>query len=138
MDCASRSPATAGTEAARCLAMKLEQLVEEFAQNVSAQTDAILRGDPRTGNRHATRYVKAFKKLRQAGNSGRDALAVLLIHPRIDVRVAAAAYLLRHRTQEAQGVLAQAAAGEGLAALEAQQVLKNWQNGTWALDPPEP
>ncbi len=43
--------------------MKLEQFVEEFAQNVSAQTDAILRGDAKAGNRHATRYVKAFKKL---------------------------------------------------------------------------
>ena len=117
--------------------MKLDQLVEEFAQNVSAQTDAILQGDAKSGNRHATRYVKAFKKLRQEGNAGRDALAVLLSHPRMDVRVAAAACLLRHRTREAQGILAQAAAGEGLAAFEAQQVLKNWQNGTWALDPPD-
>src|SRR5262245_52387710 len=93
------------------LAMKLEQFVEEFAQNVSAQTDAILRGDAKAGNRHATRYVKAFKKLRQQGDAGRDALAVLLSHPRMDVRVAAAACLLRHRTTEAQGILAQAAAG---------------------------
>jgi len=115
--------------------MTLEELVEEFAQNVSAQADAILRGDAKTGNRHADRYVKAFKKLRKEGNAGRDALAVLLGHPRMDVRVAAAACLLRHKTKEAQRILEQAAAGEGLAAFEAQQVLKNWQNGTWALDP---
>ena len=57
--------------------------------------------------------------------AGRDALAVLLAHPRMDVRVAAAACLLRHRTQEAQRILEQAAAGKGLAAFEAQQVLKN-------------
>jgi len=88
------------------------------SQNVSAQTDAILRGDAKAGNRHATRYVKAFKKLRQEGNAGRDALAVLLSHPRMDVRAAAAACLLRHLTREAQGILAQAAAGEGLAAPE--------------------
>ncbi len=115
--------------------MTLEQLVEEFALNVSAQTDAILRGDAKAGNRHADRYVKAFKKLRQEGDAGRDALAVLLSHPRMDVRVAAAACLLRHRTNEAKAILEQAAAGQGLAAFEAQQVLKNWQNGSWALDP---
>jgi hypothetical protein len=32
-------------------------------------------------------------------------------------------------------VLEAAARGEGLAAFEAAQVLKNWENGTWALDP---
>jgi hypothetical protein len=32
------------------LAMTLEELLEEFAQNVAAQTDAIFRGDTSTGN----------------------------------------------------------------------------------------
>ena len=42
--------------------MKPEELAEEFAQNVSAQTDAIWNGDAKTGNKHAKRYVAAFKK----------------------------------------------------------------------------
>ena len=62
--------------------MKPEELAEEFAQNVSAQTDAIWNGDAKTGNKHAKRYVAAFKKLRHHGDTGRDALAVLLKHPR--------------------------------------------------------
>lgn len=117
------------------LAMTIEELVEEFARNVAAQTDAIFRGDTSTGDEHAERYISAFKKLRSAGDAGRDALAGLLEHPRMDVRVGAAACLLRHRTAESKAVLEAAARGEGLAAFEAAQVLKNWENGTWALDP---
>ncbi|HYH95548.1 DUF2019 domain-containing protein [Hyalangium sp.] len=116
--------------------MTLEELVEEFAKNVAAQTDSIFRGDTSTGDEHADRYIAAFKRLRSAGDTGRDALAVLLTHPRMDVRVAAAACLLRHRTTEAKAILEAAAKGEGLAAFEAAQVLKNWETGTWALDPP--
>ncbi len=36
--------------------MTLEELDEMFAQSVASRTDAILRGDARTGNRHASRY----------------------------------------------------------------------------------
>ncbi len=46
----------------------------------------------------------------------------------------AAAFLLRHRTAEARAVLEEAAKGQGLAALGAMQTLKNWEQGTWALD----
>lgn len=115
--------------------MSLEELVEEFAHNVAAQTDAIWRGDARTGNKHAKRYIAAFDKLRAEGNPGRDALALLLTHPRMDIRVKAAAYLLRHRTTEAQAVLEEAAKQEGMIPFIASQVLKNWADGTWALDP---
>jgi hypothetical protein len=114
---------------------KLEKLVEEFAQNVAAQTDEIFHGSAAKGNRHAKRYIAAFDKLCASGDAGRDALAVLFTHSRMDVRVAAAAFLLRHRTVEAKAVLEIAAQGKGLAALEAQQTLKNWEDGTWALDP---
>jgi hypothetical protein len=60
---------------------------------------------------------------------------VLFKHPRMDVRVAAAAHLLRHRTAEARAVLQEIAKGEGLAAFEAGEALKRWEEGTWALDP---
>ncbi|NRD49371.1 hypothetical protein [Corallococcus exiguus] len=56
-------------------------------------------------------------------------------HARADVRVAAAAYLLRYRTHEAKAVLEHAAGGEGLAAFEASEVLKRWEEGAWNLDP---
>jgi hypothetical protein len=109
--------------------------VEQFASNVAEQTDAIWRGDAKTGNRHAKRYLAAFDKLRARGDAGRDALVPLLTHPRMDVRVKAAAYLLRYRTAEAKAVLEDAAKQEGMIPFIASQVLKNWEQGTWNLDP---
>jgi hypothetical protein len=53
----------------------------------------------------------------------------------MDVRVMAAAYLLRYKTTEAKRVLEDAAKGEGMIPFIASQVLKNWEDGTWALDP---
>lgn len=115
--------------------MAFEKLVEQFAEHVAAQTDCIWRGDARTGNRHARKYGAAVDKLLAQGNAGREALMVLLKHPRMDVRVMAAAHLLRYRTAEAKAVLEEAAKGEGMVPFEAQQCLKRWEEGTWALDP---
>ncbi|MBZ4336767.1 DUF2019 domain-containing protein, partial [Corallococcus sp. AS-1-12] len=78
----------------------LESLVEKFAQNTAAQTDCILRGDARAGNKHAEKALAAFMALRERGDAGRDALAALFSHARMDVRVTAAAFLLRHKTAE--------------------------------------
>ncbi|MFE8600614.1 DUF2019 domain-containing protein [Archangium violaceum] len=115
--------------------MKLKELVEQFAQNVAAQTDAIRKGDARTGNKHAKRYTAALQELRAQGNAGRDALSVLLKHPRTDVRAMAAAFLLRYRTAEAKAVLEAAAKEGGVAAIGAIMTLKRWEEGTWSLDP---
>jgi hypothetical protein len=117
------------------LAMILDPLVEEFATNVTAQTEAIFRGDAKSGNKHAERYIAAFEKLRAHGDEGREALAILLKHSSVDVRTMAAAYLLRYRTTEARAVLEEAARGRGLIAFECQYTLKGWEEGTWALDP---
>jgi hypothetical protein len=115
--------------------MKFDALVEQFAQNVAAQTEAIWRGDAKTGNKHARKYGAAVDKLLAHGDAGRDALLVLLKHERMDVRVMAAAHLLRYRTAEAKAVLEDAARGEGMIPFCAQQALKRWEEGTWALDP---
>ncbi len=115
--------------------MTSEELVEQFAQNVAAQTDAIQRGNARTGNKHAKQYTAALQELRARGNAGRDALAVLLKHPRTDVRAMAAAFLLRYRTAEARAVLEEAAKEGGIAAIGAIMTLKRWDDGSWAFDP---
>lgn len=115
----------------------LENLVEDFARHVEAQTAAIWRGDARTGNKHADQCLAAFDKLCAHGHAGRDALAALFVHPNMDVRTTAAAFLLRHRTVEAKAILEAAAKGEGLVAFASSQALKRWEEGTWALDPAE-
>lgn len=115
--------------------MTLEELVEVFAQATAAQTDCILQGNPKTGNRYAKKRMAAFDRLRAHGDAGRDALAALFRHPHMDVRVMAAAYLLRHRTAEAKAVLEEIAKGEGLAAFAASEALKRWAEGAPPLDP---
>ena len=113
----------------------LDKLVEQFAENVVLQMEAIYRGDSRTGNKHADKYTAALMKLRAAGDAGREALCVLLKHPRPSVRVRAAAFLLRYRTEEAKAVLEAAVSGEGVASIGAIMTLKRWEDGTWNLDP---
>ncbi len=115
--------------------MTLQNMVAQFAEAVAAQTDAILRGDHKTGNKFAKRYIALFNRLREHGDEGREALAVLLEHQSPDVRVMAAAFLLRYRTEAAQAVLREAAAGEGMIAFEASEAMKRWKEGTWQLDP---
>ncbi|RKH40098.1 DUF2019 domain-containing protein [Corallococcus sicarius] len=115
--------------------MTMEELVSQFAENVAAQTDAIWRGDAKAGNKHARKYISTFDKLRAHGDAGRQALTVLFEHPRMDVRVMVAAYLLRYRTQDATAVLKEAAKGEGFVPFKASQALKRWEEGTWSLDP---
>lgn len=117
--------------------MDLEKIVQDFAHHVQAQTEATWRGDVKTGNKHAKKSIAAFMKLRSIGDVGRDALAVLFSHPRMDVRVMAAVFLLRHRTAEAKAVLQEAAKGQGLVPFGASEALKRWEEGTWALDPAE-
>lgn len=89
--------------------------------------------DVAAGNRHARKYIAVWHALRdQHGDAGRDGLATLLRHPSTDVRVMAAAYLLRHRTEEATRVLEEAkAAGH----FGAAQALERWREGVWNLDP---
>jgi hypothetical protein len=83
----------------------------------------------------AKRYVAAFQMLRLHGDCGRDALAVLLSDPRADVRVMAAAFLLRHCEAKARAVLETEVMVGGVAAFGAAQTLRRWKEGTWTLDP---
>ncbi len=113
----------------------LQKLVEKFARHTAAQSEAIMGGDAKASNKHANESIAVFKRLRAHGDVGRDALATLFAHPRMDVRTAAAALLLRYRTAEARAVLEEAAKGKGLIPFEAQECLKRWEEGTWSLDP---
>lgn len=117
------------------LVMELKALVEQFAQHVTAQAEAIRRGDAKTGNKHARQYAAALEALRSQGDVGREALAALLHHPRMDVRAMAAAFLLRYRTAESRAILEAAAKEGGVTAIGAIMTLKRWDDGTWALDP---
>lgn len=115
--------------------MEIDDLVKEFGDCVAAQEAAITETDPIKGNKFAKRYIAAFEKLRSFGDRGRDALAVLLDDSRPEVRVMAAAYLLRHCGDRARAVLERESTGKGRIAFGAVQALQRWKEGTWALDP---
>src|SRR3954471_20082314 len=114
---------------------KAADLVHQFAEAVVAQDECLERGDAKTGNKHARRQFATFKKLRAMGDSGREALAVLLRDPRPNVRTLAAAFLLRYKTVEALAVLREASRGRGMIAFESSEAIKRWEEGTWQLDP---
>jgi hypothetical protein len=115
--------------------MNLNELVKEFADCIAAQTDAVAKSDSVTGNKFAKRAAAAFAELRAGGDAGRDALAVLFEDQRPDVRVTAAAFLLRYCGERARAVLETEAKGKGPVAFGAAQALQRWKEGTWALDP---
>lgn len=114
---------------------QMQRWVEQFADGVIQQTEALRQNDSKTHNRHAQRVAAAFAKLRAFGDPGRDALAVLLTHASADVREMAACFLLRHRTQEAMEVLRKEAMGHGVTAFGASEAIKRWEEGDWHLDP---
>jgi hypothetical protein len=116
---------------------RLAALVGVFADSVAQQSHAKRRGDHRTGNKHAKRYIAAFAKLRANGDIGRDALVPLLSDARADVRQMAACFLLRYKTESALGILSDLAKGQGLIALGASQAIQRWTDRTWDLDPPD-
>jgi len=115
--------------------MNIEALIQEFGDCVAAQSRCIEEGDAKTGNAYAERYAAAFDQLRKYGNAGRNALAMLMDDGRADVRVMAAAFLLRHSEEKALSVLRREAQAPGLVGFGAEQALERWKDGTWSLDP---
>lgn len=111
------------------------ELIEEFAFAVVAQSDAIMAGSSKLSNAAARRQIKAFERIRALGDDAREAMMVLLEHPRPDVRAHAAVCLLRYNTARARAVLEELARGQSLTASEARLALKGWDEGTLALDP---
>lgn len=118
--------------------MSINDLVNEFADCVAAQSEAISRGDSSLGNKFAKRYVAAFDELRTYGDAGRDALADLFHDRRSSVRVMAATYLLRHCETQAVAILEKEAKASGIVAFGAAQALRRWKEGAWSLDPESP
>ncbi|MDX9724335.1 MAG: DUF2019 domain-containing protein [Myxococcota bacterium] len=114
---------------------RIEALVQRFADNVAAQSEALLRGDARAGNKHAKQYIAAFKALRAIGDEGREALVPLMFEGRDDIRLMASAFLLRFRHEDARRVLEGLARGTGMTAFSAGEALKRWDERTWQLDP---
>lgn len=118
-----------------CLSDTLKILVDRFAECVTMRSAALRRGDSDEANRFVRECVAIFWQLASFGNQGRDALAILFMHPLNSVRVASAAWLLRYKHDEAMQVLRAVAEGQDMDAFRAQQCMKRWEEGEWQLDP---
>jgi hypothetical protein len=112
----------------------IDLLVASFAEDVAAQTASIWAGDARTGNRHAKRYLKAYRQLRDMGDEGLEALSRLFQHDSPDVRSMAAVFLLKYKTEEALAILRLIAQRPGLVGFGASEAIKRWEEGAWHLD----
>jgi len=111
----------------------IQSLVEDFAKHVQAQRAALKRGDVAAGNRHADKCFAAWDTLRnEYGDAGRDGMVLLFRHPDTEVKLMAATFLLRHKTEAATNILEEAAAAGDYAA---RLTLEHWRDGTWKLDP---
>ena len=104
-------------------------LVEKFAKAVVAQDRCVEQGDARTGNRHARVYIDAAKELLAGGEASIEAFSTLLNDPNPSVRIMAAAFLLKSRTDHAVAALRPIADGRGIAALGAQMTLARNERG---------
>lgn len=114
----------------------VDRLVHQFVASIilsdlECQNLATLR----KSRRHSVRYPRIWDRLRmEFRNEGRDAIVPLLRHPRADVRVVAASYLLKYRTNKALPILKKQAKLGRFVAFTASQVLKQWSKGEWGLD----
>jgi len=68
----------------------------KFGRSVVAQVHATKRGDAAKSDECAGDYVEAFNELTAHGDPGREALTSLFVHDCPEVRVMAAAFLLRY------------------------------------------
>lgn len=110
--------------------MSLAKLVQELVDAVLVWDDELQKG--RTGPKHQRAAARVFDRWEQLkrdhGDEGRKALLPLFRHPRQAVRVAAASFLLRFRHRQAAAQLRKEDT------FTADQVLKQWARGEWALD----
>lgn len=112
---------------------KLQKLVEEFA-DAAVKADTFTYENGRMARKYSNKEIECWKKIRQLGDEGREALCRLLTDPRHSARIAAACYLLKFRTEQALAVLREAAQHEGLVPFTASECLKRWEEGAWNLD----
>jgi hypothetical protein len=103
--------------------------LEAFVEAELNQVECIRRGDAPTGNKHARKRIAAARQLLAGGEVSIDRFATLLSHESPNVRVAAAAWLLKDRTEQAVAALRPIAETKGLAALGAVCTLERYAKG---------
>ena len=105
-------------------------LVGEYLRNALAYARTHQRRDFMAGNEFADRMWSLAKQLRHDfGAEGREALAELMDHEDLVVRISTASICLDFAEQKAKAVLEEASKTAGLSAFEAGVALNEWNEG---------
>ena len=105
------------------------QLIDQFVDGVQKQNACMQVGNYRQGNRYALLASDAARLLLTGGDASIDLFAGLLKHDDLSVRVLAAAFLLKDRTEKAVAALEPLAEEKGLAAFGAKMTLQRYHRG---------
>lgn len=106
----------------------LKEALEIFEDAAIKQADAITqKGSSKIANRNYDRIAAVAQYLRE--NKLLHELSVFYTHPNLSVRSWAAAYLLPVYEKESIEILEEIAKLEGLEALEAEILIKEWKKG---------
>ncbi len=114
---------------------KIEVNVKTFRDVTLEHYKATKSGDYKTANAMVDKMTKAFEVLRNEDTAGREAL-LELIHDPIDiVAINAACYSLKFAPKECIKVLRiKGMKFWTFESFNARQTLRNWKNGSWALE----
>jgi hypothetical protein len=102
-------------------------LVEEFADSVVKQSEAILTGTTKEARYYGKKPAPIARKLLGMGDEAVRQFASLLCHPVRRVRVVAAVYLFTSLPDDVLAALKEVAEGDDFAALCAQLRIKEWE-----------
>jgi HEAT repeat protein len=116
---------------------KFEALLSQFRDSKLAQIRGIRGADEQATEKGAWGYIRAAKAL-LGSQGGIEAFSELLTDKNREVRAAAAAYLLPHKTEQALEVLREVSRGKDLTALAALMSLRRWETGDEFPLPPFP
>lgn len=107
--------------------VKIGKLVEEFADSIIKQRQAVKSGTTRQVRAYGNKRTPIAKRLLRMGEDGKRQFATLLHHPDRFVRGTAACYLCRTMPKEALAVFRELAQGDDLNALGAKMRIKEWE-----------
>lgn len=110
---------------------ELNELVTTFAQAASQHYVFTQAGKRRDINREADKIDDAYRKIKNYGDEGKQALLKLLDSNDLAVATMAAAYCMHFAPQECKIVLKRALKDPGILGLGAKYALKRFDDGRW-------
>ena len=115
--------------------MSAAELVEEYADSIIMQRQAVHAGNARKARYYGNRRAPIAKRLVQMGDQGIRAFAVLLNHPDMEIRATAAVHLISSIPEPALAVFRDLVETNSPLALPAKMRIKEWEEHPEHYDP---